>query len=374
MGELNKTFTDAEFDKAMQDAMALDKLIGPHNRTEDSTNPSPEPKFAFMTPSKVCRTSVTSWTIRDILPRKGFAVIWGATGSGKSFIAFDLCASIARGMRYHGKRVKQGLVFYVAAEGNLTARIMAYEKANDLKSGELDNLHFVHQSIDLLDKYADLSHLIQSIQCIANDSGLHVALVVIDTLNRAMPSGNENSPDDMGAFIANCKAVEDALNCVVMPIHHSGKDESKGSRGHSSLKAAMDAEISIVRDGDIRTFRIEKVKEGLDYFDLFHFRLKIVDLGDLLEFDSDADFGERLTSCVIEPTDDVPVRKKAMSRNEELLEIAIEQSGNTGREAAREKFYEMHTGNQDARCKAFTRAWAARTEKLTSNQQDGKNS
>ncbi|WP_170468125.1 MrcB family domain-containing protein, partial [Ruegeria arenilitoris] len=35
--------------------------------------------------------------------------------------------------------------------------------------------------------------------------------------------------------------------------HHTGKDTSRGARGHSSLKGAVDAEISITRDGDIIT-------------------------------------------------------------------------------------------------------------------------
>ena len=70
-----------------------------------------------------------------------------------------------------------------------------------------------------------------------------LAIVVIDTLNRVMPGGDENSSEDMGAVIAAAKLIEREFDCVVLFVHHSGKDEAKGSRGHSSLKGATDAEI-----------------------------------------------------------------------------------------------------------------------------------
>jgi len=181
--------------------------------------------------------------------------------------------------------------------------------------------------------------------------------VIIDTLNRVMPGGNENASEDMGAVIANAKKIEDAFQCAVMFIHHSGKDDTKGSRGHSSLKGAMDAEISIVRQDDIRTFRVEKQKEGRDYYDLYNFKLKTIDLGPMSNFDPDAEEHERLTSCVVEPTDEVPQQKTAVTKNMGMLQAAILASGTGDKEDAREEYYKLHKGDMDTKRRAFGRAW-----------------
>ena len=74
-----------------------------------------------------------------------------------------------------------------------------------------------------------------------------MALVVIDTLARALAGGNENAPEDMGALIGNAKRIQEATGAAVLFVHHSGKDTSRGSRGHSSLKGAADLEIEVTR-------------------------------------------------------------------------------------------------------------------------------
>ena len=97
----------------------------------------------------------------------------------------------------------------------------------------------------------------------------------------------------MGAIIAAAKALQAALGGLVLLIHHTGKDASKGLRGHSSLHAALDSALEVTRDGERREWRTAKTKDGAD--GLAHpFRLEVVDLG------TDGD-GEEITSCCIVP-------------------------------------------------------------------------
>lgn len=81
-------------------------------------------------------------------------------------------------------------------------------------------------------------------------------------------------------------------------IHHSGKDESKGARGWSGLRAAADAEIEVNRNGDHRTATVTKLKDGEDGAK-FAFRLVPVEIG------TDAD-GEPIKSCIVEPLTVIP--------------------------------------------------------------------
>lgn len=314
-------------------------------------------RFQFLTPGQLVKQQRVGWRVLDVIPKKGLIVMWGAPGSGKSFAAFDISASIARGIKYNGKRTKKGLVLIIAAEGDLTSRTMAYMREHDIQEGELDNLRVLQGSVNMLDPKADMQDLLLSIKEIVDASGEELAMVVVDTLNRVMPGGNENASEDMGAVINNAKLLEDAFHCAVTFIHHSGKDETKGTRGHSSLKGAMDAEISIVRNDEIRTFRIEKQKEGQDYYDLFHFKLKTVDLGAMKEFDPEAEPHERLTSCVLEMTKEVPQKKSGDSHNNGLLQAAILEAKTTAKEVVKMKFYDLHQGNAEAKRKAFNRQW-----------------
>lgn len=51
----------------------------------------------------------------------------------------------------------------------------------------------------------------------------------------------------MGAFVRNIDVIRAATEAHVMVIHHSGKDQARGARGHSLLRAATDTEIEVKR-------------------------------------------------------------------------------------------------------------------------------
>lgn len=243
------------------------------------------------------------WRVLRVIPGRGFIVLWGPPGSGKTFAAIDLVASVCQGIPWAGRRTKRGNVVYIAAEGQLGNRLSAYLEHHGLE--DLPNLRVLPSAVNLLDPGADLQPLLASLSVLALETG-GIAMVVVDTLNRVMPGGDENSSQDMGSVIAAAKAIEDEFACAVLFVHHCGKDETRGSRGHSSLKGATDAEISVKRDGDIRTITAEKVRDGEDGEVLMTFRLQSVDLGPMIDFDPDAEPDERCTSCVVVPTDAVP--------------------------------------------------------------------
>jgi len=63
-------------------------------------------------------SSPPEWIIKDILPTESLSVLFGESGTGKSFLALDLCLSIARGSEWHGHHVdRAGAVIYICGEG-----------------------------------------------------------------------------------------------------------------------------------------------------------------------------------------------------------------------------------------------------------------
>ncbi|UGA36148.1 helicase RepA family protein [Chromobacterium haemolyticum] len=107
----------------------------------------------------------------------------------------------------------------------------------------------------------------------------------------------------MSLALNACKKLQSMLHGLVLLVHHTGKDGSRGMRGHSSLFAAMDSVIEIMRDGDRRGWRVTKAKDGKDNCESY-FRLQVVDLG----VDED---GDPVSSCIVRPDEspDAAVRK-----------------------------------------------------------------
>jgi hypothetical protein len=57
------------------------------------------------------------WIVKGVVPQAELMVIYGESTAGKTFVALDLAAAIARGVPWRGRKVKQRRVVYVCAEG-----------------------------------------------------------------------------------------------------------------------------------------------------------------------------------------------------------------------------------------------------------------
>jgi hypothetical protein len=118
------------------------------------------------------------------------------------------------------------------------------------------------------------------------------SIVIVDTLNRAAPTSDENSSKETGEILQACKWLQGLIGGLVVLVHHTGKDTSKGAPGHSSFFTALDGAIEVEKSNDKRSWSIAMAKDGLDGND-FPFNLKVHNLGK----DSE---GDEITSCTIE--------------------------------------------------------------------------
>jgi putative DNA primase/helicase len=254
--------------------------------------------FRVLSAAEIMSAPPLQWRVRGVLPTTGLACVYGASGSGKSFLTLDLCASIAAGKDWFDCRVKAAPVVYVALEGEagFSQRMKAWKvhRGHEVP----DTLEFIKQGFDLRDA-GDVAEIAAA----ANASGCAGGVLVIDTLNRAACGADENTSRDMGELIDACKRLQTELSGLVLLVHHSGKDQSKGLRGHSSLYAALDAAIEVTRNGDRREWAIDKAKDGTDG-ERHAFNLKVVDVG----LDDD---GEPITSCAVIP-DNSPINSRRL--------------------------------------------------------------
>jgi len=191
--------------------------------------------------------------IRGVFYDGQLSVIFGPPGSGKSFFAMDAAANVALGRPWAGRLTERRNTLVIALEGVgwLKSRVRAWA----LHNGAEPPLQFGVGNLDLrspVDAKALIAHM--------KENGIRWLLV--DTLARSMAGGNENSPEDMGALIAGADAIRTATGAHVTLIHHTGKNESNGARGHSSLRGAVDVEIELTRNKDQREARVTKSKDG----------------------------------------------------------------------------------------------------------------
>ena len=207
------------------------------------------------------------WLIEGVIPKGSFTALYGPPGSFKSFIALDIAEAIATGRTWMGREVKQtGAVLYLAGEGfgGIGARIKACKMHHQTEDGA--PIYIVRHQLNLRSSAEDFNALMMAVVQLVEQTGMEFSLAIVDTLARAFGGGNENSSEDMGAFITAMGKVQEFLNCALMVLHHSGKDAAKGLRGHSSLLGAVDTELELLRfDEQMKgVLTISKQKDGAD--------------------------------------------------------------------------------------------------------------
>lgn len=257
----------------------------------------PPSRFTFFQAADFASGPPPSWIIKNVLPKADIGIIYGDSGSGKTFFVLDMAVHIAvdtlEFSHWRGNKVHHGAVAYIAAEGagGVKTRLKAVAQHYTIPLASMpiyvlgDAPNFT-EAKDVKDVIAGLSMLPP------------VSVVVVDTYASVMPGGNENSGEDAGRVIAHCKAIHRATGALVLLVHHSGKDASKGARGWSGLRAAVDVEMEVLRGADEkRLATITKLKEGKDDLEGWGFTLDSIRLDE-----EDAD-GDAIMSCYVEPAE-----------------------------------------------------------------------
>jgi hypothetical protein len=250
------------------------------------TPPDFDGKFPVFSAGELTRRKPGEWLIKGVIPKAELVMIYGASGSGKSFVLIDMLAAMARGVDWRGRKTQKARVILIAAEGSggVGKRFEAYCRHHGINSDDL-NIGIITLPPNFMLK-DDISELVKAVAAVGGAD-----FIAIDTLAQVTPGANENAGEDMGLVLANSRALGLATEATIGMIHHSGKDAARGSRGWSGIRAAVDAEIEVLKhENGEREIRTTKMKDGDDGLS-WGFKLEIVEVG----LDDD---GEAITSCV----------------------------------------------------------------------------
>ena len=285
------------------------------------------PRFSLLNIDQLGNLPQRDHLIKGVIDRHAMSLLVGGSNIGKTALAIDVCGYVTTQGEWCGRRTRQGAVAYLAIEGGLgiAERIRARFQHCNLPTHNVP-FYVLPEQLNLCSSKDDVKALIAVLAELPPEPALE--LVVIDTLSQALAGGNENSPDDMGKFVRNVNQIRAATGAHVMVLHHPGKDDSKGARGHSLLRAAVDTELELTRDEytSILTLRTTKQRDH-PTGDAFNFKIVSVTTG----VDED---GDPITAPVIEIENEIkpePTKKprRRLSPSAQIALQAIAEAINT---------------------------------------------
>jgi hypothetical protein len=290
--------------------------------------------------------------VRGMLEPDSLCMVYGPSGVGKSFFTLDLALSIACGVPYHGREVKQGPVVYLAGEGHrgIVKRSLAWgiDRGQNVTKSKF---YLARRPFQLLSDEST-AEVIRAVETVLG--GVIPSVLVIDTLARNFGEGDENTTKDMGKVIFTLDTMRDRFPgvCIIL-VHHSGHNGER-ARGSSALRGAMDFEYQVLgKDGSIEVTNT-KMKDGTAPSPMA-FELVDVEIGGL-DF-----YGEPVKSAFCRGTEP-PVKKEKevkkgarMIEAENVLKIIHAELGvdNVTKEAWIERYREMSKDMQAKRTCEF---------------------
>jgi hypothetical protein len=242
-------------------------------REEDEANGLPvfRPITARQFASKKEREG---WQIRNLIPSNFSGAQLGAiiaeSNASKSNLMLRMAHHIAAGTPMAGLETTKGKVAIVLGEGvaGFKKRLDALQKQMGAYS---DDIVIVEQPAQFIDP-------IHAKQLGKELSGF--AAIFVDTLAANAGDYDENSARDTARVIENLKYLSRRSGATVVLIHHTGKILYKGARGSSSLKAALDFELTIKRLNNGKRGRVTVTKaRDFDPVQTLDFEVQSIEVG-----------------------------------------------------------------------------------------------
>ncbi len=248
-----------------------------------------------------------AWLIKKLMPAVGHGLLSGQWGAGKTFVVFDLAASLGTGQPFLGHAVKRQCgVLLIAAEGASEVRLRLDAVVRD-KCGGMERAPFRwYETTPLLLQKGAAETLIamarQAEDSLQQEFGLPLGLVVIDTIAACAGyprAGDENDSAAAQAVMNVLKAIAETLGCFVLGVDHFGKTIEAGTRGSGAKESAADLVLACLGDkelsGSVTNTRLAVRKHrGGQQGQEYPFTLRVVEAP---EPDED---GEPITTMVVD--------------------------------------------------------------------------
>lgn len=188
----------------------------PHDDTDDHSDED-EPLSSV---EQLRSRLLTTDEVRNLPPPKplidgylnldSVALLYGASGAGKSFAALDIAMSVTSRRRWFGRDVTNGGALYVVAEG--AGGIGQRTEAWMTHHGTEGTVTWLPEAVNIYSPQwaSALAELVADLQPV---------LVVVDTFARCIVGADENSARDVGQAVAHLDQIRRAAGCCVLIVH-----------------------------------------------------------------------------------------------------------------------------------------------------------
>jgi hypothetical protein len=202
-----------------------------------------------------------TWLIPGLLPAHGIGMMYGESGSYKSFLALDMALSLAFGIpgQWGAPPVKNDVLF-LAGEGPVATSKKRWPAWMEWQGIEFRNDHrfFISPEVPL---YTD-STAWENVKLDLAELKAKPSLIIIDTLTRLITGLDENSAKDASMITKFMEQLARYFECFVLAIHHTGKDQNKGARGSSAFFANVDTVLTTRKKQGGTELRVKKQKDA----------------------------------------------------------------------------------------------------------------
>lgn len=224
-------------------------------------------RFRFVDRAGMGAIRAPEWLIKDFLPSGAYGILFGASGTFKSFIALDVGMSVATGVSFPWQGCwpevnASGKVLITLGEGRpeFAKRINAWEQTH-WNSRKVDNL-VLGDPVPLVSE--EWQPFIDGALALSPDG---YKLVVLDTVGRSMQGLNENAQENASNFTRLVEAIQKNLGAAVLAVHHTGHEAGERARGSSVFGADADTIVRAQRNGKdmVVTLTMTKQKDAPEW-------------------------------------------------------------------------------------------------------------
>lgn len=209
------------------------------------------------------------WLIDETLPRGEMVMIYGPGGSGKTYLAGSTAIGLAMG-QWHGREAEPSAILYCAFErpGDAEDRLAAHREEFSLGQLPIALLKLAGYCLDA----TMATHIIEQAAKLAEMTGRRVH-VIIDTVSAAL-GGNKEDDQGLGMLRTSGERIVAATKGTLFWLHHEGKADHNGPRGHLVLAEACMVWWRVEeREDGSRVVHVDKANRGPSHVPLFAFRL-----------------------------------------------------------------------------------------------------
>jgi hypothetical protein len=258
----------------------------------------------------VLHESSPEWRIERLLPVGALSMIYAPQEQFKTFFGLDLALSVAYGLDFHGRRVKQGPTIYVLGEGRggLKNRILAWMQEHDIV--RVPSAFFVLEAVQF-NRRDD----VQKLRAQIDSLNVEPAMLFIDTFARCAVGVDENDAMHVGTWIDAVTGLQHSMRVDVVALHHAQKGSNDGGpvreRGSSAFIGAVDTVIRLAKKSQKVKVTCEKQKDA-EHFAPFTLAVRIMPLGT-------NEHGEAASSCVLVDPEDPGAERNQLGNGHRVM-------------------------------------------------------